>query len=350
MARNALLRNRLSGGASRWALALGALGAVASGPAQACFFISGGSVQFNPGLNPPCPSGFFNDSTSAQAALAAMMGGGGPTTTPTPPPSASPSTPTTSAPSTPVASSPATTTITSDNVRQIMGSTLANGTGVGFSAGLSLQASALGNQALLIPVDYGSSGFDTGRPLYGSGYGDFSGYPSDFVAQGHGAYDFSDGGGEIAFEVRGVSDNGLTFSGRIEIGGDPEPLSQAERNEAVPGADSDRALSNFGLLLFTDEAPSDGGDDFFDFIGAFGPRAADGSGPGTGLRGADGERVQSLLNELGYDPPETPSDTRLSGGALYSGDFPSDGDLVLTFRGVADNGLEYGVNLDFGNL
>jgi len=232
-----------------------------------------------------------------------------------------------------------------------MGSTLVTGTGVGFSAGLSLQASVL-SEFPLISVDYGSSGFDTGRPLSGSGDGVRSGFPLAILGDddGFGEFDFSDGGLEIAFEVRGVADNGLEFSGRIVIGADPAPLSQAEKNEALPGADSDRALSNFALLLFTDEAPSDGGDDFFDFIGAFGPRAADGSGPGTGLRGADGERVQSLLNELGYDPPESPSDTRLSGGALYSGDFPSDGDIVIRTNGVADNGLEYGVNLDFGNL
>src|SRR5690606_8751214 len=105
----------LRSGVARSALVLSAFGiaALAAAPAQACFFIQGGTIGFNPGLTPPCPAGFFDNFGAAQAALDAMMGGGGPTTTP--PPTATPTAPTT-APGT-----PATTPVTADNVRQILG-------------------------------------------------------------------------------------------------------------------------------------------------------------------------------------------------------------------------------------
>lgn len=152
------LKTWFRSGAANSALALGAFGvaALTAAPAQACFFISNGTVQFNSGLMPPCPSGFFDNFGAAQTALNAMSGGGGPTTTPSP--TVTPTVPTT-APGTTIA--PGTpTTVTSDNLFQILGTPL-SGPGSFFDEIIS------GGGGSGRYSDYGE---DAGRVTFGVGF------------------------------------------------------------------------------------------------------------------------------------------------------------------------------------
>ena len=289
------LETRLRSGVARSALALGAFGfaALAAAPAQACFFISNGMIELNNGLMPPCPSGFFNDFTSAQAALNAMSGGGGPTTTPTPPPTATPTVPTTAAPGTP-------TTVTSDNLFQILGTPLTGPSGffdelissgpiysdynlgsgvstdtykIGVDLGPIRDIRFRGNYARAVRAPniqelFNVSTFELGDPLEGATPApqdgdffrhDYFGTPLPTIGAGRSAagYDVDFEKQEIDVVLQGVSDNGLRYGARIAI-----PLEEPAQPSSPPDQLKELTsilqvrnhLDRAAMILYGDEA------------------------------------------------------------------------------------------------
>jgi hypothetical protein len=351
-------------GASRWALALGAcgVGALASGPAHACFFISGGAVQFNSMLSPPCPAGFFDNFGAAQAALQAMMGSGGPTTSPTPPPSATPTAPTTAA------TLPGGTTITSDNVQQILGSTLfltppeaffelrtpivpdfdpgSGSTIFAYNVGgtwapvrdirfrgnyrravraptlaeLFSPPSELNESLGTFKIAENESPRPRDRVFVNYSY--FDGLlPTTGTGRSAAGFAFDSGVPEIEIRFDGVADNGLQYGASVKI-----PVEKPADPSAP--ADPQSELGKFAMLLFTDEAPGqpDAQGDRFDFFSVGSPDAA--------RFPYDVEAARALLEEAGWaeddgDRPPVASEARLSGGVAFLGEGASGGKTLV---------------------
>ncbi|MCC7275074.1 MAG: hypothetical protein IT561_20570 [Alphaproteobacteria bacterium] len=213
--------------------------------------------------------------------------------------------------------------------------------------GNDLVAGDLGNDTIIpgIGLDVALGGPGSDAFLVGRGDGAYYGGADDDVF----TTAFPELG--LTFDAAGVADNGLTIGVHVELNGDRGAdefdLSGISGDWTVGGGLGNDTLAMFGAVarLFYDGGP---GDDSVD--------AAAPAGEATLAGGDDNDSfhiVDPIFGGLRLRLDLGAGDDDLTLGGSYGQDVDVDAGggsdrITLDFHGVADNGLSYGVRIEFG--